>query len=200
MIRPNNHLSGDGCHKCALEHSLLLQRSTTNEFIIKAKNVHSNLYSYSETNYINAYTKVIIGCKIHGNFLQSPTNHLNGQGCPFCSKSGFKSDKSASLYVLKIRNLSNEYTGFGITNDFETRIKEHKLNLSKHGFFIEKSKKFNIKIGKYARKIETILKTTLPIINIGVDGFRTETTAMNYHEIIKLVELEFNKLGDSYAS
>ena len=31
-------------------------------------------------------TKVIIGCPIHGDFEQTPTCHLQGQGCPECGK------------------------------------------------------------------------------------------------------------------
>jgi len=35
--------------------------------------------------YVNAYTKIIIICSEHGEFLQKPTRHLGGHECPKCS-------------------------------------------------------------------------------------------------------------------
>ena len=44
------------------------------------------MYDYSKVNYINADTKIIIICKIHGEFTQQPDFHLNRKcGCPKCS-------------------------------------------------------------------------------------------------------------------
>lgn len=34
----------------------------------------------------NSTTKVIIICPIHGEFWQTPGNHLSGKGCPECAK------------------------------------------------------------------------------------------------------------------
>ena len=77
---PNNHLNGCGCRKCSGNNPL-----TTVEFIEKAKEIHDGKYDYSKVNYINAYTKVSIICPEHGEFLQSPREHLKGQGCPICA-------------------------------------------------------------------------------------------------------------------
>ncbi|MEC6907354.1 hypothetical protein VXS04_06660 [Photobacterium piscicola] len=54
-------------------------------FIKKAKNRHQQRYSYAFFDYINAKTKSIITCPIHGNFEQRPDVHLAGHGCPACS-------------------------------------------------------------------------------------------------------------------
>jgi len=77
---PNNHLRGAGCKKCALEN-----RKTTEKFINEAIGVHGDTYSYNNTNYIDTFTKVIITCKIHGDFSQNPHIHINGHGCWKCS-------------------------------------------------------------------------------------------------------------------
>jgi len=61
------------------------RKSTTEEFIIKAKNVHHDKYDYSLVNYINNRTEVKIVCLIHGEFEQQPDSHLRGRGCPICS-------------------------------------------------------------------------------------------------------------------
>jgi len=62
------------------------KKLTTEEFIIKAKEIHGDKYDYSLVNYIRNNKKVKIICKKHGIFTQSPTNHMNG-GCPICSAS-----------------------------------------------------------------------------------------------------------------
>ena len=76
---PSNHLKGQKCPKCSGRNK------TTEDFINEANKVHNNLYDYSNVNYINATNKIIITCKIHGEFEQSPTNHLRGNGCHKCS-------------------------------------------------------------------------------------------------------------------
>ena len=50
----------------------------------ECKQVHGNEYDYSQVEYINTNTKVIITCAIHGDFEQRPSGHLNGKGCALC--------------------------------------------------------------------------------------------------------------------
>ena len=58
----------------------------TKNFIEKSINVHGNKYDYSKVKYINSDTKVIIICPEHGEFLQTPNDHLAGHKCMLCSK------------------------------------------------------------------------------------------------------------------
>ena len=62
------------------------KRYTTEEFIEKAKEIHSDKYDYSKVVYKNSSTKVEIICPKHGSFFQNPYSHLNGCGCPRCGK------------------------------------------------------------------------------------------------------------------
>ena len=82
---PNSHLSGCGCPTCANILNAKKQSLTTEGFIEKAKKKHGNKYDYSNVKYINNHTKVIIRCIEHGEFKQTPNNHLRDQGCPTCS-------------------------------------------------------------------------------------------------------------------
>lgn len=82
---PHNHLAGLGCAKCGHEKTASSKRSSILEFISKANIIHNKKYDYSKVNYINSKTKVTITCPIHGEFLQSPSIHLSGSGCPKCS-------------------------------------------------------------------------------------------------------------------
>jgi len=88
---PNSHLSGSGCVKCSIEQSKL----TLNEFILKSNIVHDNKYEY--TTYINSRTKTKIICPVHGIFEQTPSNHIQGSGCPICQES--KGEMTIKLYL-----------------------------------------------------------------------------------------------------
>lgn len=81
---PNNHLAGNNCTKCITKGTKL----NTENFIKRAKRVHGELYDYSKVEYTDNRTKVIIICKLHGHFLQSPRHHLNGNGCKHCANTG----------------------------------------------------------------------------------------------------------------
>lgn len=76
---PNAHLQGVGCKKCAglfMDQALFLER---------ARLVHGDKYGYDEVEYVNSSTKIKIRCPEHGVFLQAPSQHLGGNGCPKCA-------------------------------------------------------------------------------------------------------------------
>lgn len=89
--KPYHHLNGSGCPECSGN-----VRLTVEDFIKKAKKVHSDKYDYSRVNYKSSHTLVDIFCKIHGYFSQLPAVHLKGSGCPKCNR-GFSSDSKLSL-------------------------------------------------------------------------------------------------------
>jgi hypothetical protein len=62
------------------------KRLTKEEFVEKAIKKHGDWYDYSKVVYVDTKTKVLIICPIHGEFWQTPDNHLNGRGCPHCGK------------------------------------------------------------------------------------------------------------------
>ena len=78
--KPNDHLSGQGCPDCSGK-----KRLTTEEFKKRARQVHGDKYDYDHVEYVNSETKVEIICLEHGSFWQTPSKHLNGQGCSYCS-------------------------------------------------------------------------------------------------------------------
>ncbi len=84
--RPNDHLSGQGCPKCGSIQIGIARKTTQSDFIKKAQIKHGNRYDYSETIYEDSREKIIIGCRIHGDFTQVANSHLCGRGCPECAK------------------------------------------------------------------------------------------------------------------
>ena len=92
---PNNHLRGKGCKRCGCEASAKTRKMSLTDFIDKAKIVHDNKYDYSKvTEYKDGRKKITIICPMHGEFQQSPADHLAGCGCPECGRSN-RSKKQA---------------------------------------------------------------------------------------------------------
>ena len=135
---PNAHIrQKQGCPICGIEKNHYKQTDTTESFITKGKNIHGNRYLYDKTTYgKNAHEKVIITCRIHGDFLISPNSFLSrGCGCPKCGKiTGIRKlssnsnlgwsrsnwikrlkGKSATLYILKCWNEEEFFYKIGIT-------------------------------------------------------------------------------------
>ena len=82
-IIAGNHLyKKSGCPRCSPSKPI-----NNDDFINFANIKHNNLYTYSKCKYITDREKVIITCKLHGDFSQRPSDHKQGQGCPICKSS-----------------------------------------------------------------------------------------------------------------
>ena len=80
---------------------------TTQEFINKARLKHGDKFSYDKVNYVNSETKVIITCRVHGDFLQKPGNHLFGACCLRCrqERTGKANSMSQEEFVTKSQGI-----------------------------------------------------------------------------------------------
>jgi hypothetical protein len=100
LQEPRNHQRGHvGCPKCkSLKHALADGQlgpsddasQLLRKFIEQARSVHGNRYAYEDFEYVNTATKGRITCQLHGNFNQTPNNHLRGNGCPACARESVK--------------------------------------------------------------------------------------------------------------
>ena len=81
----------------------------TEQFIKDAREVHGDKYDYSKVEYVNSKAKVCIICPIHGEFWQTPNNHLRGNNCPLCRNE--KLSKKFSLTKEKFIGLAKEVHG-----------------------------------------------------------------------------------------
>lgn len=61
-------------------------RLTNDEFIIRAKDVHGDKYSYDNVEYSNYETDVIVTCNKHGDFNIKPSDLLSGRICEKCKE------------------------------------------------------------------------------------------------------------------
>jgi len=99
-----NHKSG--CSKCSGTY-----KPTTEEFIIKAREVHGDTYDYSKTIYTNARKSVIIICPLHGEFTSNPDNHLNKKcGCQICGYIEVKKKRTSNSlkFIIKAREVHGD--------------------------------------------------------------------------------------------
>ena len=114
---PDSHLHNkSGCPFCAGTKKL-----TTDEFIKKAQEIHGNRYDYSKVEYINNHAKVCIICPEHGEFWQTPNNHLKGKGCPICSQSKLERKVYDFLMENNIK-FEQEKTFDWLKNDGQLRL------------------------------------------------------------------------------
>lgn len=98
--QPSRHLQGDGCPKCAGTYT-----PTTNEWVKRAIHIHGNRYIYTKVNYVMGLDKVIIICKEHGEFKQTPALHIQqGCGCPKCGLNKATTEK----WIVKAKNIHGD--------------------------------------------------------------------------------------------
>ncbi|EHU2721385.1 hypothetical protein AZE73_RS00035 [Acinetobacter baumannii] len=73
-----DHRTGHGCPKCKVDNLKGLNALSHIQAITAFNKKHGHKYSYDKVIYINNRTKVIIVCKKHGEFLQTPNDHQKG--------------------------------------------------------------------------------------------------------------------------
>jgi hypothetical protein len=100
-------------------------------FILKFKNVHGDKYDYSLVNYVNTKTKVKIICSIHGEFEQTPNDHLSGYGCSKCSN---KFRLNTAMFIDKCKTIHGDKYDYSLVNYVNTKTKV-KIICSIHGEF-----------------------------------------------------------------
>jgi len=130
---PSNHLSGNGCSKCANDSN----RLTIKEFIERAASVHDNKYDYSSSTYICSHEKISIICPKHGPFEQKANNHLQGQGCPKCPGTCSRPQLDLEKYVEQTYGLEviTNYRSIAKDCEIDIYIPSLKLGIEYHGLY-----------------------------------------------------------------
>jgi len=126
---PCNHINKKTiCSKCSYENRLL----DNNIYIKQAKKIHGDKYDYSKTSYEKSIKKVIITCKIHGDFEQLPHHHLQGQGCLKCKINDSKI--TFEYFINKSNKLHNYKYDYCLVN-FENNQSYIDIICPIHGIF-----------------------------------------------------------------
>ena len=127
---PSNHLKGTGCNRCAGKNK------TTKDLIAEFINIHGDKYGYLKVEYKNAKTNVIIICSKHGEFTQTPNDHLKGNGCKKC---GIESRsillaKSLNIFIEDANKIHNNYYDYYLVEYINNKNKVI-IICPKHGEF-----------------------------------------------------------------
>lgn len=134
--RVDTHLRGAKCKNCSNLIRGNSQFYTLEDFILKANETHNHKYDYSSTEYINSKTKVLIVCKEHGSFLQNPSAHISGKGCPNCGQ--LTRSKSKTFTTNDFINLSKKIHknlyDYSLVNYVSSKSKVE-IVCKKHGIF-----------------------------------------------------------------
>lgn len=161
------------------------RKSNTYDFIEKSKKIHGDKYDYSKTEYSGSNKKVVIICPKHGEFRQTSSMHLSGNGCPICANENRTLKYTTETFIEKCKEKWGDRYSYGSTvyngilkpviitcqihGDFEIIANDF---LSGHGCqecggtkklttetFVEKAKKIHGDIYNYS-KVEYINSST----------------------------------------
>lgn len=115
------------------------KKLTTSQWISKAIKVHNDKYNYSKVIYKCGRIKIKIICPIHGDFLQSPSDHTNaGKGCVKCGI--LKRAENRTMTVNDFINKSNKIHQFKYNYDDVVYIGSQikvKIRCLIHGIFTQ---------------------------------------------------------------
>ena len=127
-MKASNHInSKNGCNICNSPH-----KYTVEEFIEQAKSIHGEEFDYTKVSYINSKTKIVIRCKKHGDFLQTPNSHLRGTKCPTCKSENRQ--LSTDEFITTARHKYGELYDYSRTKYINSKTKVE-IICAKHGSF-----------------------------------------------------------------
>ena len=197
--RPGAHLKGSGCLKCKGSLITEIKTKTADFFIKYAKLIHGNIYDYSMVNYVHNAIKIKIICPIegHGEFEQTPNNHLQGHGCIKCSSDNLSKIATNNSYGWSLTGWNNKVIN---TNNATPRLYVLKCYNDSESF---------IKIGITMRDIKTRYRAKsqmpykfevlLDFISTSELVFKAEKLANKKFNFIKyLPKLKFNGISECY--
>lgn len=121
-VTPDKHIHRkQGCPKCSSNTG---KKSTREEFIENAVNVHGNKFNYDYVVYENSSTKVKLFCNLHEKYFYIiPRVHLAGAiGCKYCSRIPYLITEEEFINraseKYKVNNSYDKYNGYQIESNF----------------------------------------------------------------------------------
>jgi hypothetical protein len=103
--RAAHHIYGIGCPSCSGKI-----KKTSGQFVKEATKTHNNFYNYDKFIYVNNHVKSIIICPIHGEFLQTASDHLQGKQCRICAGNFKKVTDQFIIEANAIHNFKYDYS------------------------------------------------------------------------------------------
>ena len=139
----NNISNGKWCKLCGYKSSKEKQSMTLDKFLKRAKEKYKEFYDYSKVIMNGVDRPVIIICKIHGEFNQTPWNHYTSDlgGCPTCTiiKRGESNRYTFEEFVELAKAIHGDKFDYSTAEFvYETFDKEIPILCKIHGEFLQK--------------------------------------------------------------
>lgn len=166
----------------------------TELFIEKSKLVHGDRYDYSNVDYKNSGTKVIIICKEHGEFQQTPNNHLHGgYGCCKC---GGTSKSNTTDFVEKSIKIHGDLYDYSKVN-YINSITKTTIICQEHGEF-QQTPKLHLKGAGCGKCAGTAKITKSEFLDKCRDKFGDlyDYSKMNYKTFNSIITIVCKEHGD----
>lgn len=187
-----------------------MRKLTTDEFIERSNTLFNNEYNYDKTVYIDAKTKCVITCKIHGDFLCTPSNHLKGRGCPKCRyvKSASKNRSNLQEIIQRANEIHCNKYDYSKIKESDYQNNRTKLpivchqkdkNGVEHGIFYQSMDKHILR-GHGCPKCNCKIRTRENFIE---DSIKIHGNSINYDNVVyngvhNKVLLECNVCGNKF--
>jgi hypothetical protein len=140
----STHVSGAGCWQCGVKSRSGVYSPgfiSYEEFIVRARAIHGDLYEYSNKDYNGIAGKVNITCKNHGEFKQMATDHTAGSRCPACAGSLSQPQIDLKQYIEFLGFTAEMNYRYGVgRKEIDIYIPEKKLGIEYDGVFWHSSK------------------------------------------------------------
>ena len=178
---PNRLLRGAGCHFCAGNVAHTFQ--SLSEAIVQVHNGEIILLPHQKIK--GVLKKYWMRHSTCGHEWYTVANDIvRGKSCPKCAISGYKPDKQGVFYILLISG-DEQFTGFGISNNYQKRKTQHKRNLKLNNCSIL-SEILISSDGLTIQNLERYIKETLHTNNSNVKGFKTESVLISKEELLDI--------------
>lgn len=142
-----------------------MKKKTTEQFIREAEMVHGvGKYDYSEVEYVNSKSPVILTCQNNHRFPKIPSDLLRGSGCPYCAG---LAPLTTEIFIEKAKKVHGDRFGYDLV-DYKNSSSYVNIICKKHGpFQVEAHSHLSGKICKECARIES----KKPIFGVGINDY-----------------------------
>ena len=133
-----SHLQGSRCARCSK-----CIKKDNDLFIEEARQIHGDKYDYSKVEYKTVKDKVCIICPIHGEFWQTPEDHLHcTYGCPKCHSEEMRKKFNLGIdkFIEKARKIHGDKYDYSKV-EYINNINHVCIICPKHGEFVQTPQK-----------------------------------------------------------
>lgn len=199
-VRPSDHLcKKSGCPQCATEKKIKRNQNnqwTTEKFIFEAKKIHGDLYLYDKCEYFGSQKKICLICRIHGDFLTIPQNHIHlKNGCPICAKTNLGKSRCNTTedFIVKAKMVHGDFYDYSKVKYLTSKDKIT-IICPKHGEFEQLPfNHLNFRCAKcnVDEQRKNLSLTTIQFVEnaIRVHGGKYDYSKVNYISSSKHVEI-----------